>query len=84
MVRWNQLKLTDYPKDADTTIKKLYPTEPYGEVAKAFGINLPKGFLKIEPGRMFIDRVAFDPKQPTEYLNSFELRAGRPQLYGLS
>jgi nitrate/nitrite transport system substrate-binding protein len=84
MVRWHQLKLTDYPKDADTLIKTLYPTEPYGDVAKTFGLKMPKGFLKIEPGRMFIDRVAFDPKQPTEYLNSFELRAGKPQLYGLS
>jgi nitrate/nitrite transport system substrate-binding protein len=84
MVRWHQLKLTDYPKNADVTIKKLYPTAPYGDVAKAFGLNLPKGFLKLEAAGMFIDRLAFDPNQPIEYLNNFELRAGRPQLYGLS
>jgi nitrate/nitrite transport system substrate-binding protein len=75
MVRWNQQQLTNYPKDADAVIKQLYPTESYADVAKAFWLNMPKGQLKIEQPEMFIDRIAFDPNKPMEYLNGFELRA---------
>jgi nitrate/nitrite transport system substrate-binding protein len=75
MVRWNQQKVTDYPKNADAIIKQLYPTEGYAEVAKAFWLNMPKGQLKIEQPEMFVDRIAFDPNKPMEYLNGFELRA---------
>jgi nitrate/nitrite transport system substrate-binding protein len=75
MVRWQQQKLTDYPKNADAIIKQLYPTEAYANVAKSFWLNMPKGQLKIEQSEMFIDRVAFDPNKPLEYLNGFELRA---------
>jgi nitrate/nitrite transport system substrate-binding protein len=75
MVRWNQQKLTNYPKNADAIIKQLYPTEAYADVAKAFWLGMPKGQLKIEKQEMFIDRVAFDPNKPMEYLNRFELRA---------
>jgi nitrate/nitrite transport system substrate-binding protein len=75
MVRWNQQKLTDYPKNADGIIKQLYPVEGYAEVAKAFWLNMPKGQLKIEQPEMFVDRIAFDPNKPMEYLNGFELRA---------
>jgi nitrate/nitrite transport system substrate-binding protein len=75
MVRWNQLKLTEYPEDADATIKKLYPPTTYAAVAKEIGLDLPKGFLKRENAEQFIDRIAFDPNQPNKYLNHFELRA---------
>ncbi len=75
MVRWNQQKVTDYPKNAKAIVKQLYPTEGYAEVAKAFWLNMPKGQLKIEQPEMFIDRIAFDPNKPMEYLNGFELRA---------
>ncbi len=75
MVRWNQQKLTDYPKNADAIIKQLYPSEAYANVAKSFWLNMPKGQLKIEQSELFIDRVAFDPTRPMEYLNGFELRA---------
>jgi nitrate/nitrite transport system substrate-binding protein len=75
MVRWNQQKLTEYPKDASATIKQLYPTKEYADVAKAFWLPLPQGQLKIERPELFIDQVAFDPNKPMEYLNSFELRA---------
>jgi nitrate/nitrite transport system substrate-binding protein len=74
MVRWRQQNLTDYPKDADTTIKQLYPTKEYADVAKAFWLALPKGQLKIERPDLFIDRIAFDPTKPMEYLNGFEFR----------
>jgi nitrate/nitrite transport system substrate-binding protein len=75
MVRWHQQKLTDYPKNTDAIIKQLYPIEAYADVAKAFWLNMPKGQLKIEQPEMFIDRIAFDPNKPMEYLNGFELRA---------
>jgi nitrate/nitrite transport system substrate-binding protein len=75
MVRWQQQKLTDYPKDADAIVKQLYPTQAYADIAKSFWLNMPKGQLKIEKPEMFIDRVAFDPNKPKEYLNGFELRA---------
>lgn len=75
MIRWRQQNLTDYPKNAGAIIRQLYPTAAYADVAKAFWLNMPKGQLKIEQPGMFIDRVAFDPNKPMEYLNGFELRA---------
>ncbi len=75
MVRWHQHNLADYPKDAEAIVKQLYPTKEYADIAKAFWLALPKGQLKIERPELFIDRVAFDPTKPMEYLNSFELRA---------
>lgn len=74
MVRWNQQNLTSYPDDAKKTIAKLYPTTAYADVAKAFWLNMPKGQLKIEQPEMFVDRVAFNPNKPLEYLSGFELR----------
>ena len=75
MVRWHQQKLTAYPQDADNIIKKLYPTAAYTDIAKSFGLSMPKGKLKIEQPEMFIDRVAFDPNKAVEYLNGCEIRA---------
>ncbi len=75
MIRWRQHNLTDYPKDADTTIRQLYPTTAYADVAKAFWLNMPKGQLKVERSELFIDKLAFDPTKPLEYLNGFEMRA---------
>jgi nitrate/nitrite transport system substrate-binding protein len=75
MVRWHQLKLYSYPKDATELIARLYPTAPYADVSKSFAINLPKGLLKIETPELFIDRMAFDPNKAQEYLNGFENRA---------
>ena len=74
MVRWNQHNLGSYPDGASSIIAKLYPTAAYADVAKAFGLNLPRGQLKLEQPEAFIDRVAFDPTKPREYLNGFELR----------
>jgi nitrate/nitrite transport system substrate-binding protein len=75
MVRWHQVNLYNYPKEATETIARLYPVAPYTDVAKAFGLALPNGQLKIEQPELFIDRMAFDPNKPEEYLNGFELRA---------
>jgi nitrate/nitrite transport system substrate-binding protein len=74
MVRWNQHNLGSYPNGANSTIAKLYPTAAYADVAKAFWLNMPRGQLKLEQPEVFIDRVAFNPNKPREYLNGFELR----------
>ena len=75
MVRWNQQGLSSYPQEAKATIDKLYPTTAYADVAKAFWLTMPKGQLKIEQPEVFLDRIAFDPNKPQEYLTGFELRA---------
>src|SRR6478672_2538536 len=84
MIRWNQIEAKQYPKDADTMIDKIYPLEIYEEVAKALKIPLPKEQMKVEPAAVFIDGWAFDPSQPVQYLNQFEIRAGRQQILALS
>ncbi len=75
MIRWNQIEQTQYPKDANEIIKKAYPLEIYQEVAKALKIPLPTQTMKVEPADVFIDKWAFNPNQPVEYLNNFEIRA---------
>ncbi len=75
MVRWNQRNLTDYPQDANTIVEELYPTEAYADVAKEFGLLMPKEQMKVERSAVFLDRVSFDPAKADEYLNTFELRA---------
>jgi len=84
MIRWNQIEQKEYPQDADTLIDKIYPVEVYEEVAKALKIPIPKDRMKVEPAEVFIDRWAFDPSEPVQYLNRFEIRAGRPQILALS
>ncbi len=75
MVRWRHLNLSDYPKDADKLIPKVYPVEPYQEVAKGLSIELPKERSKVEPAKVFIDELAFDPSKPIEYIGSFDVRS---------
>ena len=74
MIRWNQIEQTQYPKDAEEIIKKAYPLEIYQQVAKALKIPLPTQTRKVEPANVFIDKWAFNPNQPVEYLNNFEIR----------
>ena len=84
MIRWRQIEQTEYPKDADEIIERIYPVEIYEEVAKALKISVPGDRMKVEPADVFIDKWAFDPSKPVEYLNSFEIRAGRPQIFAVS
>ncbi len=83
MIRWNQLELREYPKDADKLLEKIYPVKLYEEVAKALNIPLPSDKLKKEPATAFIDRREFDPSQPVAYLNQFTIRASQPQHFFL-
>ncbi|NEO33418.1 MAG: ABC transporter substrate-binding protein [Symploca sp. SIO3C6] len=84
MIRWRQSEMRQYPADADEIIDRIYPVEVYEDTAKALEIKLPSERLKVEPAEVFIDKREFDPSQPVEYLNSFTIRAGSPQLFALS
>jgi nitrate/nitrite transport system substrate-binding protein len=84
MIRWHQIEPQEYPKDADDIINRIYPVAIYEEVAKALNIPLPGDRMKLEPADVFIDKQAFDPSKPVEYLNSFEIRAAMPQIFALS
>ncbi|MGK7945950.1 MAG: CmpA/NrtA family ABC transporter substrate-binding protein [Microcystaceae cyanobacterium] len=79
MVRWQQLGLKNYPKNADYVIERAYPVALYEEVAQGLEIELPSDRNKVEPPTVFIDHREFDPSQPDTYLKQFELRANRPQ-----
>jgi nitrate/nitrite transport system substrate-binding protein len=82
MVRWNQLNLFEYPKDADKLIAAAYPQNVFSDVAKAVGLNLPKETMKKEADQVFIDKIAFDPSQPVEYINASDLRTSTPTTFG--
>ncbi len=84
LVRWNQINQLEYPKNADRMIDKMYPIAIYEEVAKALNIALPKDRMKAAAGNTFIDKRDFDPSQPVAYLNQFEIRANRPQIFAVS
>jgi nitrate/nitrite transport system substrate-binding protein len=75
MVRWSQLNLAEYPKNADDIINAAYGLDAYREVSKAVGLNLPKEDSRKETTTAFIDKMPFDPSQPVNYINGFDLRA---------
>ncbi len=75
MVRWNQLNLAEYPKNAEDLINAAYGLDSYKEVAKAVGLNIPKESSRKEVANAFIDKMTFDPNQPVNYINGFDLRA---------
>ncbi|NEP09093.1 MAG: ABC transporter substrate-binding protein [Symploca sp. SIO2C1] len=83
IIRWRQGEQQEYPKDADKLIDKIYPVKIYEDVAKALKIELPSERMKVEPAEVFIDKRQFDPSQPVKYLNSFDIRANRPQIFAL-
>ena len=82
MIRWHHLDSSDYPKEADKLLDKIYPVDIYEDVAKGLNIPLPKDKMKLEPSTAFIDGRSFDPSNPVAYLNQFPIRASRPQFYG--
>jgi nitrate/nitrite transport system substrate-binding protein len=80
--RWGQI--SEFPKDVEAIAKKSWRTDLYREIAAEMGIECPSDDYKVEPASAFIDQKAFDPSDPVGYLNSFEIRANRPQTYALS
>lgn len=81
MIRWRHINRRQYPKDADKIIDRIYPVKIYEEVAKALKIDLPSERMRVEPANVFVDQRAFDPSQPVNYLNGFDIRADRSQLF---
>jgi len=77
--RWGQIK--EIPKNAEELASKSWRTDLYREIAAEIGIDSPKEDYKIEPPEVFIDKKRFDPSDPVGYLNSFEIRANRPQSF---
>ncbi|MDX2096673.1 MAG: ABC transporter substrate-binding protein [Leptolyngbyaceae cyanobacterium bins.59] len=80
--RWGQIK--EFPKEADQLAAKAWRTDLYREIADEMGIDCPKEDYKVEPPEVFIDNKGFDPSDPVGYLNSFEVRAGKPDRFYLS
>lgn len=81
-VRWGQIR--EIPANAEELARKAWRTDLYREIATEMGIESPKEDYKIEPAEAFIDKKAFDPSDPVGYLNSFEIRANRPQSFFMS
>jgi nitrate/nitrite transport system substrate-binding protein len=75
MVRWGQLNLAEYPKNAEDIINAAYGMDAYKEVAKAVGLSIPPAASRKEDKTTFIDKMLFDPGQPVSYINGFDLRA---------
>ncbi len=80
--RWGQI--AEFPADAEQKARVAWRTDLYRDIATEMGIDCPAEDLKPEPAELFIDGVAFDPSDPVGYLNSFEIRARRPQRIFLS
>jgi nitrate/nitrite transport system substrate-binding protein len=77
--RWGQIK--ELPKNAEELAKKAWRTDLYRKIVAEMGIDCPQEDYKVEPAEAFIDKKAFDPSDLVGYLNSFEIRANRPQSF---
>ncbi len=77
--RWGHIK--EVPKNADELAKKAWKTDLYRKIVAEMAIDCPKEDYKVEAAEAFIDKKAFDPSDPVGYLNSFEIRANRPQSF---
>ncbi|MEG5163540.1 ABC transporter substrate-binding protein [Microcoleus sp. AT3-A2] len=77
--RWGQIK--EVPKNAEELAKKAWRTDLYRKIVAEMGIDCPQEDYQVEPAELFIDKKAFDPSDPVGYVNSFEIRANRPQSF---
>lgn len=71
LIRWQNINLSEYPKNADYKLKKVYAWKIYEEVAQALKIKIPTERIKIEPSEFFVDQRTFDPSDPVKYLKQF-------------
>ncbi len=79
--RWGQMP--EIPANAEEIAKQAWRTDLYREIAAEMGIECPRDDYYVVPAEKFIDKKSFDPSDPVEYLNSFEIRAQRPQIFFL-
>ncbi|MEG3957807.1 ABC transporter substrate-binding protein [Microcoleus sp. herbarium2] len=77
--RWGQIK--ELPKNAEKLAQKAWRTDLYRKIVGEMGIDCPQEDYQVEPAELFIDKKAFDPSDLVGYLNSFEIRANRPQSF---
>ncbi|MGB7891018.1 MAG: ABC transporter substrate-binding protein [Microcoleus sp.] len=77
--RWGQIK--EVPKNAEKLAKKAWRTDLYRKIVAEMGIDCPQEDYQVEAAELFIDKKAFDPSDPVGYVNSFEIRANRPQSF---
>jgi nitrate/nitrite transport system substrate-binding protein len=77
--RWGQIK--ELPKNAEELAKKAWRTDLYRKIVGEMGLDCPQEDYQVEPAEHFIDKKAFDPSDLVGYLNSFEIRANRPQSF---
>jgi nitrate/nitrite transport system substrate-binding protein len=80
--RWGQI--AEFPSNAEEITRKAWRTDLYREIATEMGINCPAEDYKIVEAQSFIDGKPFDPSNPINYINSFDIRANRPQTYTFS
>lgn len=80
--RWGQI--TDFPANAEEVARKAWRTDLYREIATEMGISCPQEDYKVVEGKAFIDGQPFDPSNPINYINSFDIRANRPKIYPLT
>ncbi|MBL1208355.1 CmpA/NrtA family ABC transporter substrate-binding protein [Geminocystis sp. GBBB08] len=80
--RWGQIP--EFPRNAEEIAKKAWRTDLYREIATEMGINCPQDDYKIVDGKAFIDGKSFDASNPINYINSFDIRANRPQIYSFT
>jgi nitrate/nitrite transport system substrate-binding protein len=80
--RWGQIK--EFPQNAEEIARQAWQTDLYREIAEEMGIKCPSDNYKTVSGSAFIDGKPFDPSDPVGYINSFEIRANAPKIYGLA
>jgi len=80
--RWGQIP--EFPRNAEEIAGKAWRTDLYREIATEMGINCPQDDYKVVEGKAFIDGKPFDASNPINYINSFDIRANRPQTYSLT
>lgn len=80
--RWGQIP--EIPKNAEQLARQAWRTDLYREIAAEMNIPCPKEDYKVEPGALFLDNKEFDPSDPVGYLNSFDIRANRPQNFSMA
>lgn len=80
--RWGQIE--EFPQNVEEIAAQAWQTDLYREIAQEMGIKCPSDNYKTVSGSAFIDGKTFDPSDLMGYINSFEIRANAPKIYGLA
>lgn len=77
--RWGQI--SEFPQNAKEIASQAWQSKLYRDIAEEIGIKCPAEDFKVVPGNAFIDGKTFDSSNPIGYINSFDIRHNRPQIY---